>query len=167
MNSTHRRPSGASNRTAATRSASCAETTNPPSSTAAALSGCDSIVDAIWSSASSSGQVAPTSVASSAPATTPATVAAADEPSPRDSGMALSIVDAPADRGGPRPERRLERGLEAGDEPVRPLGGQLPVALAAHAQRDRAVAVDGLDANAVHEVQREPEAVVAGAQVGR
>ena len=90
--STQRKPSGASNRSAATRSASWAETTNPPSRTAAALSGCDSIVDAIWSSASSSGRLAPASSASAAPATTPPTVAAADDPRPRDSGIALCIA---------------------------------------------------------------------------
>ncbi len=88
MNSTHRSPAGESKRTAATRSARCAETTNPPSSTAAALSGCVSITVAIWSSASG----ARTSPTRALPATTPPTVAAADEPSPRDRGTSLCIA---------------------------------------------------------------------------
>ena len=49
MNSTARSPSGASNRTASTRPSRWADTTNPPSSAAAALSGWPSSAVASWS----------------------------------------------------------------------------------------------------------------------
>ena len=65
------------------------------------------------------GRVAPASVASAAPRRPRRRSPRPTSPSPRDSGMRVVHRDPPADAGGPRPERRLERRLEAGDEPVR------------------------------------------------
>ena len=88
MRSTARSPTGASNRTASTRSPRCADTTNPPSSAADALSGCPSsaVASRSWSPVESRRPP------STCPANTPPTDAAADDPMPRDNGMRLRIA---------------------------------------------------------------------------
>ena len=89
------------------------------------------------------------------PATTPATVAAADEPRPRASGIWLRMRDPPADAlrelAAPRDERRLE----AADEPVVAVLGQLVAALAVDRQLDLAAApAADLDLDPVHQLER-------------
>ena len=93
MNRTARRSRGASNRSASTPSGVAADTTNPPSRRPPRCPG-----DPRSRSRAGAGPAAASgSPASALPATSPPTVAAADDPRPRASGISLRIADPPAD----------------------------------------------------------------------
>ena len=113
-----------------------AETTKPPRSAAAALSGWPSTAVAMRSCAAmSSGP--PTSALA---ATTPATVAAADEPRPRASGIALCIVIRQPTPSGSWTAGLGQGRLETLHEPVVAVVGQLVAALAIDRELDLAAA---------------------------
>ena len=76
------------------------------------------------------------SPASAFPASTPPTVAAADDPSPRASGMCVVHRDPPADPIGQLATGGPQRRLEALHEPVVAVLGQLVAALALDGQLD-------------------------------
>ena len=67
-------------------------------------------------------------------------MAAADEPRPRASGIWLCIDDPPADAVGQLAAGRAQRRLEAADEPVLAVLGQLVATLALDRQLDLAAA---------------------------
>ena len=163
MNSTARSPSGASKRTASTRSPRCADTTNPPSSAADALSGWPSSAVASCELLSARSAAPPPSTW---PANTPPTDAAADEPMPRDSGIRLCIaIRQPIDAGrGPidasrafssPATNRLER--TAGSSP-----SPSPVTVELDRRRRRR---PPRRSRVLQTSSARPEAVVAGAEV--
>ena len=102
------------------------------------------------------------------PASSPPTVAAADEPRPRASGIVVVHLDAPADAVGEGAAGRPHGRLDPADEPVLAILGELALALTVDGQLDLAAtpAAD-LDLHLVGEGERDAQAVVAGAEVGR
>src|SRR4051812_39331233 len=78
----------------------------------------------------------------------------------------VAHLDAPADALRDLAPRQLERGLETAHEPVLPAVRELVRALAVDRQLDRPTApAADLDLDPVHEVERDTEAVVPGAEV--